>query len=343
MRAMIATEWCEPKDLQLVDLPEPEPGPGQVLIDIRAIGCNFFDILMVQGKYQVRPPLPFSPGGEIAGVVRAVGAGVDACAPGDRVFALLGWGGYASAALAPAAAVVQMPAAMSFEHGAAFGIVYQTSYFGLVYRANLQPGETLLVHAAAGGVGLAAVQIGRALGARVLATAGSARKLEIARAHGAVEAYDYTNPDWVERVMQATGGRGADVIYDPVGGDIFDLSTKCIAFGGRLLVVGFTSGRIPSIQVNRVLLKNISIVGLHWGAYRQHDPARIPAAMAALFELYDKGAIRPVISSTRPLSEAAAALDEIASRRSIGKVLLIPQMTLAAGPSPAAASAGYRR
>jgi NADPH2:quinone reductase len=324
MQAMVAREWGEPRDLQLMELPDPQPGPGQVAIDVRAIGCNFFDILMVQGKYQVRPPLPFAPGGEIAGIVRAVGTNVSDFKIGDRVFALLGWGGFASVALAPAATVVRMPDSMSFEHGAAFGIVYQTSYFGLVFRANLQPGETLLVHAAAGGVGLAAVQIGRALGARVLATAGSPQKLAVAKQHGAHEAYDYSTPDWVDRVKQVTEGRGADVIYDPVGGDIFDLSTKCIAFGGRLLVVGFTSGRIPSIQVNRILLKNISIVGLHWGAYRQHDPGKIGEAMTALFALYERGAVTPVISSVRPLREAAAALDEISSRRSVGKVLLVP-------------------
>ncbi|HVO25696.1 MAG TPA: NADPH:quinone oxidoreductase family protein [Candidatus Margulisiibacteriota bacterium] len=324
MRAMMATQWGEPADLELMEVADPEPGPRQVAIDVRASACNFFDILMVQGKYQVRPPLPFAPGGEVAGIVRAVGPGVEHIAPGDRVFAMLGWGGYASVAVAPADSVFRMPESMSFEHGAAFGVVYQTSYFGLVYRAQLQPGETLLVHAAAGGVGLAAVQIGRALGARVLATAGSAAKLETARMHGADEAYDYSSPEWVERVKTATGGRGADVVYDPVGGDVFDLSTKCIAFGGRLLVIGFASGRIPSIQVNRILLKNIAVVGLHWGAYRQHDPGRIPQAMDALFELYRQGKLRPVVSSTWPLTQAAAALEQIASRRSVGKVLLLP-------------------
>src|SRR5262245_10837990 len=237
---------------------------------------------------------------------------------------MLGWGGYATVALAPAATVVRMPDAMSFEEGAAFGVVYQTSYFGLVYRAHLQPRETLLVHAAAGGVGLAAVQIGAALGARVIATAGSPSKLEVARRNGAELAFDYATPEGSESVKQATGGRGADVIYDPFGGEIFDLSTKCIAFGGRLLVVGFASGTIPSIQLNRVLLKNISIVGLHWGAYRLNDPAKIPEAMQALFEMYERGAVRPVVSSTYPLAEAAKALDEIASRRSVGKVVLVP-------------------
>jgi NADPH2:quinone reductase len=324
MRAMTATEWCEPRDLRLMELPDPEPKPDQVAIDVRAIGCNFFDILIVQGKYQVRPPLPFAPGGEVAGTVRAVGSEVRHLKPGDRVFAMLGWGGYANVAVAPANSVVKMPRSMSFEHGAAFGVVYQTSYFALVHRAALRAGETLLVHAAAGGVGLAAVQIGKALGARVLATAGSAEKVAVALQQGAEHAFDYSTPSWVEGVKAATAGLGADVIYDPVGGDIFDLSTKVIAFGGRLLVIGFASGKIPSIQANRILLKNISIVGLHWGAYRTHDPARIDVANTELFELYEKGAVRPVVSSVRPLAEAAAALDEIASRRSVGKVVLVP-------------------
>ena len=324
MRAMVVEDWCDPKDMRLVDLPDPQPGPGEVTIDVRAVGCNFFDILIAQGKYQVRPPRPFSPGGEVAGMIRAVGPDVEGLRVGDRVFAMLGYGGYATVARAPAASVVRMPATMSFEHGAAFGVVYQTSYFALVYRAALRPGETLLVHAAAGGVGLAAVQIGKALGARVLATAGSPDKLAIAKQNGAELAFDYSTPDWVEHVKEATGGRGADVIYDPVGGEIFDLSTKCIAFAGRLLVIGFASGVIPTIQVNRVLLKNIAIIGLHWGAYRQHDPAKIPQAMEALFAMYDRGAVKPVVASTYPLAEAAAALDEIASRKSVGKVVLIP-------------------
>lgn len=324
MRAMIVTEWCEPKDMRLAELPDPAPRAGQVAIDVRAIGCNFFDILMAQGKYQVRPPLPFSPGAEIAGTVRSAGDGVSHVRPGDRVLAMLGWGGYATVAVAAADSVMRIPSSMSFEHGAAFAIVYQTSYFALVHRANLRPGETLLVHSGAGGVGLAAVQIGRALGARVLATAGSPRKLDIARAHGAEQAFDYSTSEWVDRVKEATGGKGADVIYDPVGGEVFDLSTKVIAFGGRLLVIGFASGKIPSIQLNRVLLKNISIVGLHWGAYRSYDPGKITEAMEALFALYERGAIRPVVSSVRPLGEAAAALEEIASRKSVGKVLLAP-------------------
>jgi NADPH2:quinone reductase len=321
---MLVEQWCDPRDMVLRELPDPQPGKGQVAIDVKAIGCNFFDILIAQGKYQVKPPLPFSPGGEVAGTVRAVGDGVRDLAVGDRVFAMLGYGGFASVCLAPATGTVQMPDGMSFEHGAAFGVVYQTSYFGLVYRAALQPGETLLVHAAAGGVGLAAVQIGKALGARVLATAGSPAKCDVALQHGADAAFDYSTADWVEQVKAMTGGRGADVIYDPVGGEIFDLSLKCLAFSGRLLVIGFASGTIPSVQVNRVLLKNISIVGLHWGAYRQHDPDKIPQAMRELFRLYEQGKVTPLVSSQYPLARAADALDEIATRRSVGKVLLIP-------------------
>jgi NADPH2:quinone reductase len=324
MHAMLARSWGEPHDLQWSELPDVQPERDQVAIDVKAIGCNFFDILMVQGKYQVRPPLPFAPGGEVAGIVREVGPEVNEVRAGDRVFAMLGWGGYATQALAPSTTVVKMPDSMSFVHGAAFGIVYQTSYFGLVYRAALRPGETLLVHAAAGGVGLAAVQIGKALGARVLGTAGSPEKCEIARRHGAEACFDYSSSDWVEQVKAATGGKGADVIYDPVGGDIFDLSTKCIAWCGRLLVIGFASGRIPTLQVNRVLLKNISIVGLHWGAYRQHDPAKIPQAMRELFRMYEAGEVIPEVSSQYPLREAARALEEIRARRSVGKVVLIP-------------------
>ncbi|MGH7318776.1 MAG: NADPH:quinone oxidoreductase family protein [Candidatus Rokuibacteriota bacterium] len=310
--------------MELAELPDPSPNAGQVAIDVRAIGCNFFDILMAQGKYQLRPPLPFSPGGEVAGVVRSVGPGVKEYTPGERVFAMLGFGGYASVTVAPVDTVVRMPDSMSFEHGAAFGIVYQTSYFGLVHRAGLRAGETLLVHAAAGGVGLAAVQIGRALGARVLATAGSERKLAVAREHGAEEAYDYTTPDWVDRVKAATGGRGADVIYDPVGGDVFDGSTKCIGFEGRLLTIGFAGGRIPTLAMNRVLLKNISVVGVHWGYYQRRGSPLVEQWMDAILKLYGDGRIRPEIYRTYPLREAALALRALAARESYGKVVLVP-------------------
>jgi NADPH2:quinone reductase len=213
---------------------------------------------------------------------------------------------------------------MSFADAAGFGVVYQTAYLGLVRQAGLRAGETLLVHAAAGGVGLAAVQVGRALDARVLATAGSSEKLEVACRHGAEAGFLSSDPDWGQRVKEATGGRGADVVFDPVGGDVFDQSTRCLAFGGRLLVVGFASGRTPEIRVNRIMLKNISVVGIHLGGYREHDPELVRGANTALCDLYEKGLLRPLISRTYPLQDAAAALQEIASRRSVGKVLLLP-------------------
>src|SRR5436853_73098 len=244
MKAMVARAWGEPSSLVYADVTEPTPGPGEVLIDVRAVGCNFPDILIVQGKYQTKPPLPFSPGHEVAGVVRAVGPGVSELAVGQRVFALLKWGGYAERAVAPVARTHALPAGMTFEEGAAFGLVYQTSWCALTHRTRVRRGETLLVHGAAGGVGLSAVQIGKVLGARVLATAGSTEKLEVARAAGADALINYRTEDWVEIVKKETGGRGADVIYDPVGGDVFDGSTRCIAFEGRLLIIGLAGLRL---------------------------------------------------------------------------------------------------
>jgi NADPH2:quinone reductase len=243
---------------------------------------------------------------------------------GDRILASAGLGGFAERAVVPAAGAHRLPEGMSFEEGAALPIIYPTSYAGLVYRADLQAGETLLVHAAAGGVGSAAVQIGKALGARVIATAGGADKLAVAREAGADELIDYREDDFVVRVKELTGGRGADVIYDPVGGDIFDRSLKCIAWNGRLLVIGFAGGRIPEVKANRILLKNIAVVGLHWGAYVQHEPERIAETFEALFGLYEKGAIRPLIYKRYPLDRAAQALEDLASRKTYGKLILAP-------------------
>ena len=226
--------------------------------------------------------------------------------------------------MAAADRVHAIPDGMPFDQAAAFFVVYQTGYAALVRRAALQPGEWLLVHGAAGGVGLAAVQLGKALGARVIATAGTPEKLEIARKSGADVLVDYATEDWVERVKSVTGGEGADVIYDPVGGDVFDGSTKCLAFEGRLLTIGFAGGRIPTVAVNRLLLKNISVVGVHWGYYRRRGSPLVQVWMDALLTLYDEGRIRPVIYRTYPLREAAAALQALASRESYGKVVLVP-------------------
>lgn len=317
-------ELAGPAALQREELSEVLAGPGEVVIDVKAVGCNFFDILITEGKYQVKPELPFSPGAEVAGIVRTLGKGVSRFSVGDRVSALLEYGGFTSTVAAAEARVFPIPTEMTFAEAAALGLVYQTSYVGLVHRANLKEGETLLVHAAAGGVGLAAVQLGVALGAKVIGTAGTADKLALVKQNGAHEVINYREEDWVERVKELTAARGADVIFDPVGGDIFDLSTKCIAFEGRILIIGFASGRIPSAKVNRVLVKNFSLVGLHWGLYFQKNPKVIQEAQEAILRLHSKGKIAPLVSATHPLGDAKAALAALGSRKTTGKVILIP-------------------
>ena len=321
---MIVEELGGPSALKREDAPDPEPGLGEVLVDVKAIGCNFFDTLITRGKYQVQPELPFAPGAEAAGIVEAVGDDVSHVAPGARVTVLLSYGAFASKIVAPAERIFPIAEGMAFEAAAALGVVYQTSYVALVPRARLQPGETLLVHAAAGGVGLAAVQIGVALGARVIGTGGTPEKLDLIRQNGADVALNYREEDFVERTKELTDGRGADVIYDPVGGDTFDRSLKCIAFDGRLLVIGFASGRIPEAKLNRVLLKNISLVGLHWGLYFDRDPETLQEAQRALVAMYGEGKIDPLVSATYPLTEAAKALDALGSRKTTGKVVLVP-------------------
>jgi NADPH:quinone reductase len=324
MRAIVVDRLMEPAELRVADAPEPALVAGGLLVDVAAAGCNFFDILMAQGRYQVRPPLPFVPGAELAGVVRAVGPEVDGFRAGDRVLASVSTGAFAERALVAARSAWRMPDGMTFEEGAAFPIVYPTSYAALVLRAQLRAGETLLVHAAAGGVGLAAVQIGKALGARVLATAGGEEKLAVARDAGADVCIDYRAEDWPEQVKAATGGRGADVIYDSVGGDVLDRSLTCIAWSGRLLVIGFAGGTIPAIKANRILLKNIAVIGLHWGAYAIHEPARVGEVFTALFRMYETGTIRPEIGGRYPLERAADALVALGSRRTHGKIVLTP-------------------
>jgi NADPH2:quinone reductase len=324
MRAVVVDRWMEPRDLQVREIPEPEVTPGTLGVEVKAAGCNFFDILLVQGKYQSKPPFPFIPGAELAGIVREVGPETEGFQAGDRVIGTVPTGAYAERAVIPALAAFRIPDGMSFEEAAALPIVYPTSHVGLVQRANLQAGESLLIHAAAGGVGIAAIQIGKALGARVIATAGGPEKLEVARREGADLTIDYKQEDFVERVRAATDGKGADVIYDAVGGDILNQSLKCIAWNGRLLVIGFASGKIPEVRANRILLKNISLVGLHWGAYAIHEPEQIPKTFAALFELFDTGKIRPVIYKRYPLDQLPDALAALGSRASYGKLVINP-------------------
>ncbi len=324
MRAIVVDELTEPSELRVREVPEPALVDGQVRVEVKAAGVNFSDILMARGQYQEKPPLPFVPGRELAGVVREVGEGVRHLEVGDNVFGAPGLGAFAESAVVDAERVYPMPPTMSFEDGAALPITYPTSYAGLVFRADLQDGETLLVHAAAGGVGLAAVQIGVALGARVIATAGGEAKLEIARRAGAHVVIDYREQDFVERVREETGGRGADVIYDSVGGDTFDRSLKCIAWNGRLVVVGFASGTIPSVRANRIMLKNIAVTGVHWPAYAQHQPELVTETFAALFTLYSDGRIRPEIFGRYALEDVPRALADLEGRRTHGKLIIVP-------------------
>ena len=326
MKAWVVRQLGGPGSLNLEDVDPGEPAEGMVRIKVRAAAINFPDALMVAGLYQSKPDLPFVPGVEVSGEV--VSAPSDAgFKAGDRVMALvdnagLTRGGYAEVTDAAPGSVSRMPDRMSFEEGAGFTLVFQTGWFGLHRRANLKAGETLLVHAGAGGVGSAAIQLGKAAGATVIATAGSDEKVDVCRRLGADYAINYKTGDFVEEVKRITGGRGADVVFDPVGGDVYDRSTKCIAFEGRIVIVGFTSGRIPQAAANHVLIKNYSVVGLHWGLYTKRAPELIAPAARALLDLYDSGKIKPHISVRIPLSEAPRALAMVAEGKSTGKVIL---------------------
>jgi NADPH2:quinone reductase len=322
MKAYRVHAWGEPETMTLDEVDLAEPAAGQVRIRNHAAALNFFDILQVQGKYQMKPPFPFTPGAEVAGVVDQVGAGVAAVKVGDRVMAIPRGGAFAEYAFAPASSVFAMPEGMSFEEAASMPIVYQTSYFAMTHRYQLQKGEWLLVHAGASGVGTSAIQIGKALGARVIATAGSEAKRTFAREQGADHTIDYGDAGWVDQVKEITGGHGADTIYDPVGGDIFDQSTKCVAAEGRILIIGFAAGRIPTIALNRVLLKNISIVGVLWGGYVMSHPEYEAKTHQALMKMYAAGQIRPSVNAVYPFLEAARGLRDLADRKVTGKAVL---------------------
>lgn len=321
MKAWQVTEWCEPEGMHFNDIPLPAPNAGEVRIRNHAAALNFFDILLVQGKYQTRPPFPFSPGSEVAGVIDAVGEGVTGFTHGDRVLAMTS-NGYAEYTTALAAKTFRIPDTMDFAEAAAMPVIYQTSYLALKQRGQLRAGEWLLVLAAAGGVGMSAMQLGKAWGARVIAAVGSADKFAFCLENGADHVINYNDSDWPEQVKRLTGGHGADVIYDPVGADYFDQATKCIALEGRLLVIGFAAGRIPSITANRILFKNIAIVGAYWGGYLEHHPGFLAAAQAELFALYEAGQIKPVVSQTFLLAEAPAAMRALGERKIVGKAVL---------------------
>jgi NADPH2:quinone reductase len=307
------------------EIPDPEPGPGQVLERVHAVACTVPDILMCQGRYQEKPEPPFTPGMEIAGEVVAAGEGAKARV-GDRVLGTppMGRGGYAELAVLDADSTLPWPGGMSAGQAAGMFVTYQTGICALEHRAKLQAGETLLVHAAAGGVGSAAVQLGKALGARVIGTAGGADKCAVARDMGADDVVDYATEDLVTRVKELTDGRGADVIYDPIGGDVFDASRRLVAFEGRILVIGFVAGRFAEAPTNHVLIKNYAVVGVHWAFYRRMAPEWIPRWQGRLNDLWVAGRIAPLVGAELPLREAPEALRRLGSRGTTGKVVLVP-------------------
>ncbi len=320
-------ELGEPRDvLRLAEVPDPEPGPGQVLVRVRGAAANFPDVLMCRGGYQVRPPLPFTPGIELCGEIVAVGHQATRWAVGDRVLGgpSLPFGAYAELAVMNADTVFPAPEGLDDAEAAAFFITYQTGWFGLHRRARLAAGETLLVHAAAGGVGSGAVQLGKAAGARVIGVVGGERKAEVARALGADVVVDRLSQDFVEVVKEVTGGRGADVVYDPVGGETYTRSTKCIAFEGRILVIGFAGGEISSAMLNRVLLKNYSVVGLHWGLYQTKEPQAIRDCHVELGKLVADGLIRPLIGERLGLADVADGVQRLADGSTVGRMVFMP-------------------
>ncbi|MCP1619202.1 NADPH2:quinone reductase [Pseudomonas sp. SLBN-26] len=322
MKAVLCKAFGPAETLVLEEVASPEPKKNEVLIDVHAAGVNFPDTLIIEGKYQFKPPFPFSPGGEAAGTVAAVGEKITHLKPGDRVMALTGWGSFAEQVAVPGYNVMPIPKGIDFNSAAAFGMTYGTSMHALKQRANLQPGETLLVLGASGGVGLAAVEIGKAMGARVIAAASSDEKLEVAKAAGADLLINYSTSSLKEKVKELTGGQGADVIYDPVGGDLFDEAIRSIAWNGRLLVVGFASGRIPELPVNLTLLKGAAVVGVFWGSFAQRQPQDNLANFQQLFAWHAEGKLKPLVSQTFPLERAAEAINALGQRKAVGKVVV---------------------
>jgi NADPH2:quinone reductase len=325
MRAWRAHELGEPADvLRLDEVEAPKPGQGEVVVEVEAAGLNFPDVLLLRGQYQERPPLPFTPGLEVAGRVVASGPGARITV-GERVVAIAGppRGGLAERVCVASADVLPLPDCMPSVTAAAMLITYQTGYLALHRRALLRPGETLLVHGGAGGVGSAAIQLGCAAGARVIATASGAERAAVCRRLGADIAVDNTAADFVEVVKEVTRGRGADVVYDPVGGDVFDRSRRCVAFEGRILVIGFAGGRIPDVPTNHVLVKNYAVVGVHWGLYRRVLPHVVPDIHEHLVDLHREGLIDPLIGAELPFEEAPQGITMLAERRALGKIVVV--------------------
>jgi NADPH2:quinone reductase len=322
MKAVLCKQYGPPESLVIEDLPPQKPGPGEVVVSVRAASVNFPDFLIIQNKYQFKPPLPFSPGSELAGVVKEVGAGVSNVRPGDRVIAFTTYGAFAEEVKTEAARLLPLPEKMDFITGAAFLLTYATSDHALRDRGSLKAGETLLVLGAAGGVGLAAIEIGKALGARVIACASTEDKLAVCREHGADATINYASEDLRERVKSLTEGRGIDVVYDAVGGAYTEPAFRSLAWRGRLLVVGFAAGEIPKLPLNLALLKGAAVVGVFWGDFARREPEAFAESVRQLALWYAEGRLRPHVSQTLPLERAAEAIQLLASRKAKGKIVL---------------------
>ena len=322
MKALLCRQFGPPESLVLEDVPSPSPGAGEVVVSIKAASVNFPDVLIIQNKYQFKPPLPFSPGSELAGVVKEVGAGVAQVKPGDKVIAFTTYGAFAEEVKTEAVRLLPMPEGMSFEQAASFILTYGTTDHALRDRGHLRAGETLLVLGAAGGVGVAAIEIGKALGARVIACASSEEKLAVCREHGADETINYAAEDLRERIKALTAGRGVDVIYDAVGGPYAEPAFRSIAWRGRHLVIGFAAGEIPKLPLNLALLKGAAVVGVFWGDFTRREPQAFAESARQLARWFGEGRLKPHVSATFPLARAAEAMNLLASRKAKGKVVV---------------------
>jgi NADPH2:quinone reductase len=324
MKAVLCRRFCTPDELELTDVPEPHAGPGQAVVRIKAAALNFFDTLIIAGKYQHKPPFPFSPAAEFAGVVDSVGLGVTALAPGDRVMGNIGWGAAREAVAVAADELVKIPATLDFDHAAGLTVTYGTTLYALRERAALKPGETLAVLGASGGTGLAAIEIGKIMGARVVACASSDDKLDFARAHGADATVNYATEDLRGALKIIGGERGIDVVYDPVGGPYAEPAVRSLGWEGRYLVVGFAAGEIPKLPLNLVLLKSCDIRGVLWGAWTVREPEAQHALMTEIVRWCAEGKLSAHVHAVYPLAETAAALKAIADRKAMGKIVLRP-------------------
>jgi NADPH2:quinone reductase len=323
MKAVLCKQYGPPESLVVEEITSKPLGKGEVRVALHAAGVNFPDVLIIQGKYQFKPEMPFSPGGEAAGEVTEVGEGVTGYKPGDRVIVMCGWGGFADELVIGQDRIIKMPPSMDYATGAAFLMTYGTSHHALKQRAQIKPGETLLVLGAAGGVGLAAVELGKVMGARVIAAASTDEKLELCKKYGADEVINYSREKIRDRVKELTGGKGADVIYDPVGGDAFDEAIRCINWEGRLLVIGFASGRIPQLPANLALLKGCQIVGVFWGDFTRREPELHRENLAEMMRWFEEGKLHPHISATYRMDQAADALNDMMNRKVQGKAVLL--------------------